>query len=136
MENLYWRIRISVLWVFMAVGMSASMILFFMGSGVIEDIIAGEIEEMEITEGILLVFALFWLIPLIMAFLSLVLKDKANRWANIILGAFFAIFLPVDIAGHLSRGEAFGGHCLIGAAGIVVAVVIAWHGWKWPKLEE
>jgi len=78
MENLVWKMRISVLWIFLAVSMSAAMILYIMGPGVINDIIAGEMEEMEISAGVLMLFALFWLIPLIMAFLTLVLKDIAS----------------------------------------------------------
>ena len=133
MENLVWKMRISVLWIFLAVGMSAAMILYIMGSGVITEIIAGEMGGMEITSGILMIFALFWIIPLIMAFLTLVLKDTVNRWSNAVLGLFFAVFYIIDISGHLSRGEEFGGHCLLGVVGIIVALLIFWHAWKWPK---
>jgi len=133
MEKLVWKLRISVLWIFLAVGMSAAMILYIMTPGVIDDIIAGEMEAMEISAGVLMLFALFWLIPLIMAFLTLVLKDTVNRWSNAVLGLFFGIFYIVDIAGHLSRGEEFGGHALVGVAGIIVAFFIFWHAWKWPK---
>ena len=133
MEKLIWKMRISVLWIFLAVSMSAAMILYIMGSGVITEIIAGEMEGMEITAGILMIFALFWLIPLIMAFLTLVLKDTVNRWSNAVLGLFFAVFYIIDISGHLSRGDEFGGHCLMGVAGIIAALLIFWHAWKWPK---
>ena len=133
MENLAWKMRISVLWLFLAVSMSAAMILYIMGPGVINDIIAGEMEGMEISAGVLMIFALFWLVPLIMAFITLVLKDTINRYANAILGLFFGIFYIVDISGHLSRGEEFGGHALVGVAGIIVAFLIFWHAWKWPK---
>lgn len=133
MENLVWKMRISILWIFLAVSMSAAMILYIMASGVIEEIITGEMEGMEISAGILMIFALFWLIPLIMAFLTLVLKDVVNRWSNAGLGLFFAVFYIIDISGHLSRGEEFGGHALVGVAGIIVALLIFWHAWKWPK---
>ena len=133
MEKLVWKLRISILWIFLAVAMSAAMILYIMGPGVIDDIIAGEMEEMEITAGILMIFALFWLIPLIMSFLTLVLKDTANRYVNAVLGLFFGIFYIVDISGHMSRGEEFGGHAFVGSVGIIVAFLILWHAWKWPK---
>ena len=133
MEKLVWKLRITVLWIFLAIAMSAAMILYIMAPGVINDIIAGEMEAMEISTGVLMVFALFWLIPLIMAFLTLLLKDNVNRFANAILGLFFGVFYIVDISGHLSRGEEFGGHALVGVAGIIVAFIIFWHAWKWPK---
>jgi len=133
MEKLVWKLRISMLWIFLAVGMSAAMILYIMTPGVIDDIIAGEMEAMEISAGVLMIFALFWIIPLIMAFLTLILKDIINRYANAVLGLFFGIFYIIDISGHLSRGEEFGGHALIGVVGIIVAFLIFWHAWKWPK---
>ena len=133
MEKLVWKLRITMLWIYLAVGMSASMILYIMAPGVIPDIITGEMEGMEISAGILIFFSIFWLIPLTMAFLTLVLKDTVNRYANAILGLFFGIFYIVDISGHLSRGEEFGGHLLVGVVGIIVAFLISWHAWKWPK---
>jgi len=133
MEKLVWKLRISILWIFLAVSMSAAMILYIMTPGIINSIIAGEMEGMEITAGVLMIFALFWLIPLIMAFCTLIINDAANRWSNAILGLFFGVFYIVDISGHLSKGEEFGGHCLMGVAGIIVAFLIAWHAWKWPK---
>lgn len=135
MDELAWKMRITVLWLIMAVGTSASWILFIVGPGVMEEIIAGEMEGMQISQGLLAVFALFWLISFIMAFLTLILKGSANRYPNAVLGLIFAIFLIIDIAGHLSRGEAFGGHCLMGVAGVIVGVLIFWHALKWPKLE-
>lgn len=136
MEVPMWRIRIMVLWLILAICMSASMILFLMAPGAIEDIIAGEMGGMEVSEGMLAVFAIFWIIPFIMAFLALILKVVYNRWANVILGLFFTIFLIVDIAGHASRGEGLGGHVLMGVVAIVGALLIFWHGWKWPKEEQ
>jgi len=136
METLTWKMRISILWIFLAVSMSAAMILYIMTPGKLEKIISGEMEGMEITAGILIIFALFWLIPLIMAFLTLVLKEIINRWLNAALGLFFAVFYIIDISGHLSRGDEFGGHCLMGVAGIIAALLIFWHAWKWPKLKK
>lgn len=133
MENLVWKMRITILWLFLAVSMSAAMILYIMAPGIIEEIIAGEMEGMEISSGILMIFALFWIIPLIMAFLTLVLRDKLNRYINAILGLFFGVFYIIDISGHISRGEEFGGHALVGVVGIIAAFLIFWHAWKWPK---
>ncbi|MFQ5758281.1 MAG: DUF6326 family protein [Candidatus Bathyarchaeia archaeon] len=41
---------------------------------------------MQLTPELLLRYAILLLIPLVMAVLSLTLKDSTNRWANIILG--------------------------------------------------
>jgi len=70
MEILLFKIKIAVLWIFLAVAMSASMILWFMAPGAIDEIMSGMAEGMQITTGLLLFFLLFWLIPLVMAFLG------------------------------------------------------------------
>lgn len=79
-----WKIKISVLWLFSAVAFLAHQILALMEPGVIAGIMDGEVEGMKIGTELILLFAILFLVPLIMAFLSLTLKDSINRWANII----------------------------------------------------
>jgi hypothetical protein len=136
MEDLVWKLRISMLWIFLAVGMSAAMILFIMGPGVVEDLMSGQMEGMEVSGWLLILFSIFWIIPLIMAYLTLVLKNSVNRYTNVILGLFFGIFYIVDMSGHISKGEAFSGHVIMGVVGIIVAFLISWHAWKWPKVSS
>ena len=64
MENMLLKVRIAVLWIFLAVAMSASMILYFMGPGAIEEVMTGIMERLKITSGIILFFTFFWLIPM------------------------------------------------------------------------
>ena len=123
------------MWIFLAVSTSVGMVLMFMMPGVIEEIMAGELDGVPISEGYLLVLALFWLIPFTMAFLSLTLKDSANRWANIIVGIAWAglhilalILKPLLIQGQLALA-------FMEASRTVVAALIVWHAWKWPKQE-
>ena len=127
MEILTWKIRISVLWIFMAVAMSAHSVLSFMEPGAI-----AEIEEMQLGAGMLLFMAIFWWVPLVMAVLSLTLKDSANRWANFVLGIVFTILNIVHlITEQLAQPSAH--HILIIGSTIVVTGLIAWLAWRWPK---
>lgn len=83
MESLLWRIRVAVLWVIVAVGMSAGTLLGLASPGTLGEVTAGRVGDMEITSGLLILFALFWLVPFAMAFLTLVLRDPViNRYAN------------------------------------------------------
>jgi hypothetical protein len=126
--------RITVLWIILAASCSGTQILYILAPGVINNIIAGKFEGMEINTGFLMVFSLFWLIPLTMAFLTLVLKDKTNRYTNAVLGLFFGIYLIFSIALPLSKGQEFNGHLLLESVGVIIAFLIVWHAWKWPKL--
>ena len=89
MENV--KIRIAVLWILMAVFMSAHGLLLISEPGVIEDTISGDIYQGKDPANVLFVMSLFWLIPLWMAFISVILKNSINRWINIILGIVFTI---------------------------------------------
>jgi hypothetical protein len=136
MEILRWKARLSVLWVFMAVCMSAFMFSYFMMPDVLKELMAGRMEGEPVSEMVMVVYALFWLIPLIMAVLCLTLKGSVNRWLNFVLGILIALLMIFDIASHLAAGEATSiALWLIGIAMIVVPALIAYFAWKLPKEE-
>lgn len=134
MGLLRWKTRISVLWIFLAVALSASMFLSFMEPGVIEGLISGKHHGTQIGEGLIFLFAILWFIPLIMAFLTLTLKDSANRWTNFVLGIFFSIFYIVDFVNNLTEEELPSiARMIMFVLMILVAALIAWYAWKWPR---
>jgi len=133
MENLALKIKFAVLWLFVAVTMSANTVLYFIVPGVIDEIRAGEVVGMQAGPELLLVMAItyFW-VPLVMAVLSLTLKDKVNRWANIILGIFYAGFILFELTMNITT-VAYPYVILMDISAIVVAALIAWYAWKWSK---
>ena len=132
MELLRWKTRISILWIMEAIGMSVYMFLLFTKAGVLQGIMAGNINGMSINEGLRFYFAIFWWIPFIMAFLTLTLKDRANRWTNHVMGILFAIFCTIGLVESAIKGmpAAITVDYFIG---VVFAALIAWYAWKWPK---
>ena len=135
MENLALKIKLAVLWLFVAVTMSANTILYFIVPGVIDEIKAGEVVGMQVGPELLLVMAVtyFW-VPLVMAVLSLTLKDKANRWANIVLGIFYTGFFLFELIMNIIT-VAYSYVILMDTSAIVVAALIAWYTYKWPRQE-
>jgi len=129
MEDL--KIRLVVFWLFIAVAMSANTILYLIVPGVIDEIRAGEIVGMQAGAELILGMAIayFW-VPLVMAVLSLTLKDKANRWANIILGAFYAVFVLFELTMNVTT-VAYPYTILMDSSVIAVAALISWNAWKW-----
>jgi tetrahydromethanopterin S-methyltransferase subunit F len=121
-----WKIKISVLWLFSAVAFLAHQILVLLEQGVIAGIMAGEVEGMKIGPELILLFAILFLVPLIMAFLSLTLKDSINRWANIIAGAVFAALF----IGVLMTVAKLSGETLMTLSTIVALALIIWYAWK------
>ena len=128
MEILRWKIRIALLWLFMAVAMSAHSVLSFMDPGAMEKLAA-----MEMGPGMMLFMAIFWWVPLVMAVLSISLKDSANRWTNMVLGIVFTLLNLGHFIEHVAEPSAE--QILIVGSTVVVTAFIAWYAWKWPKQE-
>jgi hypothetical protein len=88
-----------------------------------------------LSEGLIVLFALWWLIPLIMSFLTQVLKHSANRWINLVLGIFFALLAVDGIISHLLMRWLPFSHLLFLISMFLVPILIAWYAWKLPKEE-
>ena len=133
MKNLALKAKLSALWFFLAVGTIASPLVFAIWMpGVIEQIITGEVYGEVLSEGLMAIGILFSLIPMIMALLPLYLKDKANRWANFIVGIVFVFF---GILGVYDSIQSIPSLIIMEFPKLVVAALIVWHAWKWPKSE-
>jgi hypothetical protein len=83
--------RISTLWIVVMFNMAFADIVGFIQPGALEGV-AGP-GGVQITQGLLLVFALLLEIPLAMIFLSRILKPGANRWANTVAAVITSVFV-------------------------------------------
>jgi len=107
------------------------MTFMFFGPGIIDEIRAGTFLGEALTGEYLLMSALFLLVPLAMAILSLTLKDSLNRWANIIVGIVFTILSIVSLILAFTLDlsiYAFG--LLLDIAMVVAPALIVWFAWK------
>jgi hypothetical protein len=67
-----------------------------------------------------------------MVFLSLALKANVNRWVNLVLGiAHIALLAGTFFVGSITTLYTF-----YAIAELLLMVLIIWHAWKWPRLEE
>ncbi len=125
------KIKLAVFWLFIAVTMSANTILYFVVPGVLDEIRGGIIVGMQAGAGLILGMAIvyFW-VPLVMAVLSVTLTDRVNRFANIILGAFYAAFILFELSMNLTT-VAYPYAILMDVSVFAVAALIAVHAWKW-----
>lgn len=124
-----WRLKISVLWIFYAVAFLVVLQLGSLEPGVMEHFLStGEIGGLKITSELLLVFAVLMLVPLVMAFLSLALKDSVNRWANVIVGVFYTGFQVLMLVETFAAPSAYA--ILMEISKVVVPALIVWYAWK------
>ena len=84
--------KLSTLWVVVMFNMVFADILSFIKPGALQALWAGQ-AGVQITAGLLLVFAVLLEIPIAMIFLSRILKPEANRWANTAAAVITTLFV-------------------------------------------
>ena len=125
------RIKLSALWIARMLTGLLGDVLRFLEPGMMEQITAGEVEGMRMTHGLLLVSAIVMVLPIVMVFLSLTLKYKLNRWANIILAICIIGF---DFVGLPTYTSAYAIFLII--VGLVFNALTVWYAWKWRPKQE
>ncbi len=129
------KVRLAVLWLMAMVSDVASALLYIMNPAILEEFIeTGAIGGVAVTPEEVLVGAIFYLIMLVMAFLSLTLKDNVNRWSNVVVGAVFLVLWVVSLIQFLAAPV--GSQILLAIFGIVFFGLIVWYAYKWPKKAE
>lgn len=120
------RIKLSALWVCrMLVGFLGD-VLGFMEPGALEQFNTGEVGGMVLSSELLLAAAVIMFLPILMVLLSLTLRYKASRWANILLALFLFVFDLMGLPTYTGLHRQF----LI-AAGMGFNALTVWYAWQW-----
>ncbi len=127
------KIKLALLWVSLMFFYIYADVFSFFQPGIIEEIITGEVGDIEISQIFLLGGAILMAIPSFMVILSLTLKATVNRLVNIIVAIFHFIVL---IGTLLVPGEIWAYYALYMIFEAVFIVLIVWHAWKWPTQEK
>jgi len=127
-----WKIKIALLWLIYGGANLVSAIISAFEPGVLKEFLEkGTIGGETLGPEMLLVLAVFLLVPLVIAFLPLTLKDSTNRWTNIILGMVFAVFGLIAPVEYLAKQSAYSAYIiLIAIVQVVAAALIVWYAWK------
>ena len=119
------KIKLSALWVAFFFSSIYGDVLRLYDPGTLEHLGVMTLEMM-------LLSAIFMEIPIVMGFLSLVLKDKANRRANMIIGIFFVCYNLIFFISSFFWATY---ETVLAIALVVFAALIVWYTWKWPTQE-
>jgi hypothetical protein len=95
-----WKVRIAALWLAVAVCQVAGVILVLFEPGVLRDLMAGKIAG-EDSAAMHIALALGVVGILSLAFLTLVLEDRGNRWMNGVCAVGSLIYPVSSLAGPL-----------------------------------
>ena len=120
------RIKLSALWVAIMLLYIYADILSLFKPGQIEQMIAGKMGPFPVTQSSLLAGSTLMIVPAVMVFLSLTLKTKVNRWANITTGVLYTF---VNISNLV--GETWAYYIFFGIVEIAFTLLIVWYAWKW-----
>ena len=118
------KVKFSTLWIVVMINVAMADIFNFM-----LDSMAGNSEPAaQIPQVGMLIFAIIMEIPILMIYLSRVLKYGVNRWANIIAGVITIAFIILGGSANLVYG-------FFAAVEIVCLLLIIWSAWKWTISE-
>ena len=128
------RIILSALWAARMLSSLHGDVVRFLQPGMLEEMIAGT-TAVQVTNELLLVMSILMAVPIFMSFLSLTLKYKANRRANISIGIFFVAFDLIFLGGTLFLRAFSAVETFWAIAYLVFTSLVVWYAWKWPKKE-
>ena len=93
------RFKISALWIAMLFLFAYGDIFGFFKPGQIEEVMAGEISGIQITETFLFAISIYIAIASAMVFLSLVLRSTVARASNLVLAAVYIVSIVASAIG-------------------------------------
>jgi hypothetical protein len=125
------KVKLTAFWITLMFLYTYADILGFYAPGNIEELISGEIAGIPMTQSLLFASAILMAIPIVMVFLSLILKANVNRLVNIISGIAYIVVL----GGTFLTGRNPAYYILFAIIKATLLALIVWHAWKWPKMD-
>lgn len=98
-----------------------------------KELLSGNVGSIQISQGFVLVAALLLEPALAMVLLSRVLRYRANRWANIIVGVLETVYVAFTLFGNTLPNLYYAFYATIE---IACTLFIVWYAWTWPKPED
>lgn len=122
------RLKIAALWIAMLFPFAYGDIFGFFNTGRIEEVIAGEVSGIKITQGFLVAVSIYIAIASMMIFLTLVLTPRVCRWANIVLPILYIASIVASVL-----GEDWAYFYFLSILESALLLLIVWYAWRWPR---
>lgn len=121
------KAKLSTLWI---------VVMFaLLTADVLASYIPGAREEMAAFAGetpiplLMLGAAILNAIPIVMIYLARVLRQRANRWANIIAAVITIVYV-------VGGGSMYPHYIFLAAIEVVSLLLIIWYAWRWSAQEN
>ena len=93
---------------------------------------AAHTETLQMTQEVVLAFAIMMETAIAMVLLSRFLKYGANRWANMIAGVFHTALVAWTLISAVQPPF----YVMFASIEMVCTLIIAWYAWKWRSPES
>lgn len=131
------KIKLAALWLSRILTGFLGDILRFFQTETIESILTGNLEVgFQMTNGVLLLMTIVIGIPIYMIFPSLVLKYKANRRLNLIVGSFMVLFDIFFLILSIFMFAPIAFEILLGIIYLIFTSFVVRYAWKWKNIEN
>lgn len=130
------KVILSTLWIFAMFNYIYADIISSMDSSVLKELMTGVVGGLQITQWTLLVSAILMETAIAMVLLSRVLKYRANRWANIIVGIIHTIAVLASMLVGSGGGVPAPYYIFFITIEVACTLFIIWYAWKWRNSES
>jgi hypothetical protein len=124
------KLKFLALWIFVFLNMIFRDLHEFGRPGLIQEMMTGVVNGVQITDGLLLIGGIMIEIPLLMLPLTQLLQFKVNRLANMWIGA---LMIPLMIFNYnpLDLDDIF-----FLVFEIAALLLIIWYAWRWSNTSQ
>jgi Sec-independent protein secretion pathway component TatC len=122
------KVLLSTLWIFVLLNVIFRDIHEFISPGFIQELMAGTVNGIQISEELLFLGGIMVEVPIAMVLLSRILQYRVNRWANMIAGVFTILVVFSNVPTDFDD-------IFFEIIEVVSLLLIVWFAWKWPKQE-
>src|SRR2546428_509325 len=132
------KAMLSLLWIFFLFNTTYADILTLYFNPVLQkeamtQLQSGHVGSVQITQGFVLVGAVLLETGIVMVLLCWVLKYRANRWVNIIVGVLQTLAIAQSLTGPLYWNLFY---AFFATIEIACTLFIVWYAWTWPRPES
>lgn len=115
------KTKLSTLWIVVMFTMVFADILSFISPGFFQ-----ELATVGITSSMLLAFAIFLEIPILMIFVSRYFNYSINRWLNIVAAVVTILFV-------IGGGSLTSHYIFFASIETLCMLLIIWYAWNWTE---
>jgi len=128
------KVKLALLWVALMFFYIYNDIFSLFQPGHVADLVEGQLEGVQFTQPVLFGAAILMAFPSFMVLMSLILKARANRLVNMVIGILHVLVLIGTQ--FIGEGETWYYWRFYELLEALFLALIIWTAWKWPVSES